>query len=78
MFHVTRNGFPGFAPGPPDVLVVVEDHWTELAGAVELAKFSAVRIAAGLDLDVVPHRSYTHTYTSPLLGVRHIVAEQLF
>ena len=77
MFHVTLTGFPGFAPGPPAVSIVVEDHWTQIAETVARAKFSPVRIAAGLDIDVVPHRSYTHEYVSPLLGVENTISEKL-
>ena len=75
MFHVTLTGFPGFVPGPPAVSIVVEDNWGQLSEVVERSKFSSVRIAAGLDVDVVPHRSYVHTGTSPLLGVEHTVTE---
>ena len=77
MFHVTLTGFPGFAPGPPAVSIVVEDHWGQLSEVVERARFSPVRIAAGLDLDVVPHRSYVHVGTSPLLCVEYTVTETL-
>ena len=42
MFHVTLTGFPGFAPGRPEVSIVVEDHWSEIAETVERAKFSAI------------------------------------
>ena len=78
MFHVTLTGFPGFAPGPPEVSIVVEDHWAQLAETLTQAEFFRVRIAAGLDLDAVPHRSYTHTFSSPLLGVEHTITEKLF
>ena len=77
MFRVTLTGFPGFAPGRPEVTIVVEDHWSHVAETVERGKFSPVRIAAGLDLDVVPHRSYVHTYDSPLLRVKNTVSEKL-
>ena len=76
MFHVTLTGFPGFAPGPPEVSIVVEDHWSQLAETVDRAKFSPVRIAAGLDLDVVPHRSYVHKTISPLLAVASTITER--
>ena len=78
MFHVTLSGFPGFAPGPPEVSIVVEDHWAQLAETLTQAEFSAVRIAAGLDLEATPHRSYVHTFSSPLLGVEHTITERLF
>lgn len=78
MFHVTLTGFPGFAPGPPAVAILVEDHWAELAETLEWAQVTTVPIAAGLVLEVVPHRSYTYTYSSPLLGVEHVVSEQVF
>jgi|AP59_1055472.scaffolds.fasta_scaffold00510_9 hypothetical protein len=77
MFHVTLTGFPGFAPGRPEVSIVVEDHWSQIAETVERAKFSPVRIVAGLDLDVVPHRSYIHKYASPLLRVENTITEKL-
>ena len=77
MFHVTLTGFPGFAPGPPAVSIVVEDYWAQLSEVVERAKFSPVRIAAGLDIDVVPHRSYVHEGTSPLLGVEYTITEKV-
>ena len=72
MFHVTLTGFPGLVPGPPAVEIVMEE--SQLSEVVERAK---VRIAAGLDIDVVPHRSYVHQGTSPLLGVEHTITEQL-
>jgi len=75
MFHVTLTGFPGFAPGPPAVSIVVEANWGQLSEVVERSKFSSVRIAAGLELDVVPHRSYVHEGTSPLLGVAYTLTE---
>ena len=78
MFHVTLIGFPGFAPGPPQVHILVEDHCAELAETLEWAKVTTVPIAAGLVLEMVPHHSYTHTYTSPLLGVEYDVSEHLF
>jgi hypothetical protein len=77
MFHVTLTGFPGFAPGPPEVSIVVEDHWAELAELLAWAEFSPIWIGAGLKLDVVPHQRYSHTYTSPLLGVEYTVSEHL-
>ena len=77
MFHVTLTGFPGFAPGRPEVSIVVEDHWSQIAETVERAKFSPVRIVAGLALDVVPHRSYIHKYASPLLRVENTITEKL-
>ena len=77
MFHVTLTGFPGFAPGPPEVAILVEDYSAELAETLDWAKVTTVPIAAGLVLEVVPHRSYIHTYTSPLLGVEHVVSERL-
>lgn len=55
----------------------MEDHWAELAETLEWAKVTTVPIAAGLVLERVPHQSYTHTYTSPLLGVEHVVSEHL-
>ena len=75
MFHVTLTGFPGFVPGPPAVEIVMEE--SQLSEVVERAKFSTVRIAAGLDIDVVPHRSYVHEGTSPLLGVEYTITEEL-
>ena len=78
MFHVTLTGFPGFAPGPPQAHILVEDHCAELAETLEWAKVTTVPIAAGLVLEMVPHHSYTHTYTSPLLGVEYVVSEHLF
>lgn len=78
MFHVTLTGFPGFVPGPPDVSIVVEDYWAELAESLVWAKVIPVRISAEFTLDVVPHRSYVHTSTSPLLGIEHTVTEQQF
>ena len=51
------------------------DNWGQLSEVVERSKFSSVRIAAGLDVDVVPHRSYVHTGTSPLLGVEYTLTE---
>jgi len=77
VFHVTLTGFPGFAPGPPDVSIVVEDHWGELAETVARARFSPVRIAAGLEVGPVPHRSYCHQFTSPLLGINHTITERM-
>ena len=77
MFHITLTGFPGFAPGPPAVHILVEDHWAELAETLEWAKVTTVPVAAGLVLERVPHQSYTHTYTSPLLGVERVVTEHL-
>ena len=76
MFHVTLTGFPGFAPGPPAVSIVVEDHWSQLSETVERAKFSPVRIAAGVDIDVVPHRCYTRTSATPLMGVEYTITER--
>ncbi len=55
----------------------MEDQRVQLSEVVERARFSPVRIAAGLDIDVVPHRSYVHESTSPLLGVEHTITEQL-
>jgi hypothetical protein len=78
MFHVTLTGFSGFAPGPPQAHILVEDHCAELAETLEWAKVTTVPIAAGLVLEMVPHHSYTHTYTSPLLGVEYVVSEHLF
>ena len=77
MFHVTLSGFPGFAPGPPEVSIVVEDHWGELAETVSRARFSPVRIAAGVDIGPVPHRSYAHEYRTPLTQVRYRIQEHL-
>ena len=76
MFHVTLTGFPGFAPGPPAISIVVEDHWGQLAETVDRAKFSPIRIAAGLDLDVVPHRSYVYESHSPLLATDCTITER--
>ncbi|MDP6580235.1 MAG: hypothetical protein QF681_06235 [Vicinamibacterales bacterium] len=73
MFHVTRSGIPGFSPGPPEVSIVVESHSSHLAETVARARFSPVRIAAGLDVGPVPPRVYTHEYTSPLLAVTYTV-----
>ena len=47
---------------------------SQLSEVVERAK---VRIAAGLDTDVMPHRSYVHEGTSPLLGVEYTITETL-
>ena len=58
--------------------ILVEDHCAELAETLEWAKVTTVPIAAGLVLEMVPHHSYTHTYTSPLLGVEYVVSEHLF